>query len=325
MSLSARYLALLIVLVVGYLLPNVLLASTPQELSTEWHIVLVLKLPICITAIMVGAAISAGSGALQVSLQNPLADPGLLGISSGASFMAALCLFIFASVGIAPNALFFEYSMYWLPIACFAGACVSGMLIYAIALKIGQSVASFVLAGIAVSTLFSALVAWLYLIAPAQAMKSLTFWLMGSLNYTTYESLLPACVIIIIALYMLQKRAAQLNLLYLGADTALGAGVNAKHLQTRVFLLVALLIGVSVSIAGSVAFLGLLVPHAIRKLHGFNNQVVQSCSALLGACVLMLCAIANEYLFQTQIPISLITASIGAPMFLYVLFATKQN
>jgi len=317
------YLSATLVLVSLYLLPSLL--SPSADFTTEWHILSAIKLPICITAILVGWGIASSSAALQVTLQNPLADPGLLGVSSGASFMAAICLFIFASMGLAPNALFFEYSMYWMPLVCFIGACVSGLLIFAIAKKIGQSISSFVLAGIAVSTLFSALVGWLYLIAPAQAMKSLTFWLMGSLQYTNYASLLPAAILIITGVVLLRQRSLMLNKLYLGQEAALSAGVDVRALQTQIFLIVALLIGTSVSIAGSVAFLGLLVPHAIRRVHGYNNQQVQLYSGLLGACIMLICAIANEYVFATQVPLSMMTASIGAPLFLYVLFSNKAS
>lgn len=289
------------------------------------HILFAIKIPIYLTALLVGWAIASASAALQVTLQNPLADPGLLGVSSGASFMAAVCLFIFASIGMAPNAQFFEYSMYWMPLVCFAGACISGLLIFAVAKKIGQSISSFVLAGIAISTLFSALVGWLYLIAPAQAMKSLTFWLMGSLQYTNYTSLTVAGTLIIPALVLLYLKSHQLNKLYLGAQAAINAGVNVQSLQRQIFLLVALLVGASVSIAGSVAFLGLLVPHVVRRVHGYNNQHVQILSGLLGANVMLVCASANEYIFATQVPLSMITASLGAPLFLYVLFANKTQ
>lgn len=317
------YLLAIIILISIYLLPSLLASSS--HIETELHILWAIKLPICLTALLVGWGLASGSAALQVTLQNPLADPGLLGVSSGASFMAAVCLFIFASMGLAPNALFFEYSMYWMPFVCFLGACISGVLIFAIAKKIGQSISSFVLAGIAVSTLFSAMVGWLYLIAPAQAMKSLTFWLMGSLQYTSYASLLPAGVLIIFGIVFLQQRSSQLNKLYLGQEAAFTAGIDVKALQSQIFLIVALLIGVSVSIAGSIAFLGLLVPHAIRRMHGYNNQHVQLYSGFLGACIMLICASANEYVFATQVPLSMMTASIGAPLFLYVLFSNKVS
>ena len=315
------YAALLIFLFIIYCIPNLFVG----DFSVEYHILLQLKLPIALTALLVGAAIATASAALQVNLNNPLADPGIIGISSGASLMAAIFLFVFSSVGIAANSQFYQYAIYWMPLLCFLGACSSGLLIFALAKKMGQSVASFILAGIAISTAFSAVIGWLYLIAPPQALQSLTFWLMGSLQYTNYASLFVAGSIIICALGALLMLAEKLNFLYLGHQNAHIAGVNAKRLQTQVFLLVAVLVGVSVSIAGSIAFLGLLVPHAIRRLHGYDNRLVLWCSGLLGASIILLCAIINEYVFSTAVPLSMLTASIGAPVFIYVLFAKNKS
>lgn len=289
----------------------------------EWYILLHIKLPICLTAIAVGTSISVASAALQVNLNNPLADPGIIGISSGASLMAALFLVFVSSIGILPTQAIYAHSIYLLPLFCFLGASISGMLIYFVAKKIGRAVASFILAGIAISTAFSAMVGWIYLVAPPQALQSLTFWLMGSLHYTNYTSLSLAIVLMAFGLIMLAKNTSQLNMMYLGEQSANAAGVNAKALQTKVFIYVALLVGVSVSIAGSIAFLGLLVPHAIRKLHGYDNRKVFLYAGLLGSIVIMLCALINEYLFDTAVPLSMLTASIGAPMFVYVLFNNK--
>jgi iron complex transport system permease protein len=290
----------------------------------EWYIFVHIKLPILLTAIAVGASISVASAALQVNLNNPLADPGIIGISSGASLMAALFLVFVSSLGIMPTQILYAHSIYLLPVLCFIGACLSGILIYIVAKKIGHSVASFILAGIAISTAFSALVGWIYLVAPPQALQSLTFWLMGSLQYTNYQSLSVALPIMMFGLFMLAKSAAQLNILYLGEHAALTSGVKAKALQTKVFVCVALLVGLSVSIAGSIAFLGLLVPHAVRKLHGYDNTKVFLYSGLLGAIVITLCALLNEYLFNTAVPLSMLTASIGAPLFIYVLFNKRK-
>lgn len=292
-------------------------------MQVEWYILLNIKLPILLTAFAVGVAISVASAALQVNLNNPLADPSIIGISSGASLMAAVFLVFVSSLGVVPNETLYKHSIYLLPILCFLGACVSGFLIYLLAKKIGQSVASFILAGIATSTLFSAIVGWIYLIAPPHALQSLTFWLMGSLQYTNYYSMAFVFPMLVIGLWMLAKNAAALNTLYLGEQAALTAGVKAKSLQTKVFVYVALLVGLSVSIAGSIAFLGLLVPHAVRRLHGFDNKRVFLFSGLLGAIVMTICAICNEYLFTSSVPLSMLTASIGAPMFIYILFSKR--
>jgi iron complex transport system permease protein len=293
------------------------------ESAVELHILHNIKLPILLTAVLVGSALAMGSAALQVTLNNPLADPGIIGISSGASLMAAIFLVLFSALGTMPQAFLYQYSVFLLPLFCFIGACLSGALIYVVAKKIGHSVASFILAGIAISTVFSAVVGWIYLSAPPQALQSLTFWLMGSLSYTNYYSLLVAGALIVLALVSLLAMPKQLNLLYLGESAAKSAGVNTKTQQRKIFIIVAILVGVSVSIAGSVAFLGLLVPHAIRRLHGYDNKQVLVYSALLGSSVLLCCAIINEYLFSTAVPLSMLTASIGAPLFIYVLFANK--
>lgn len=321
MPLSVRYLCVYACVVVAYLLPSLLLG----DIDTEIHILISLKLPVLLTALLVGFAIASASAALQVVLNNPLADPGIIGVSSGASLMAAIFLFLFSSLGIFTQVDLAANSMYWMPVLCFLGACFSGLLIFALAKKIGRATSSFVLAGIAISTLFSAAIAWLYLIAPPQALQSLTFWLMGSLAYTNFNSLALAGPVIIIASISLLRLATKINHLYLGSNEAILAGVDAKALHGRVFLLVALLVGVSVSIAGSVAFLGLLVPHSIRRLHGHDNRTVLLCSGILGAIVLTLCAFINEYFFNTHVPLSMLTASLGAPIFLYLLFSKTQR
>lgn len=319
MTASVRYSLLLLSLCLLYLLP----ALYTGDPDVEWYILLHIKLPICLTAIAVGTSISVASAALQVNLNNPLADPGIIGISSGASLMAALFLVFVSSLGILPTQVIYAHSIYLLPLLCFLGASISGILIYIVAKKIGRAVASFILAGIAISTAFSAIVGWIYLVAPPQALQSLTFWLMGSLHYTNYASLSVAILLMVFGLTMLAKSASQLNMMYLGEQSANAAGVNAKALQTKVFIYVALLVGVSVSIAGSIAFLGLLVPHAIRKLHGYDNRKVFLYAGLLGSIVIMVCTLINEYLFDTSVPLSMLTASIGAPMFIYVLFSQK--
>ena len=316
MSTRYNYAAVFVLLIAVYILPTLLQGNW----ALESYIVLHIKLPILFTALAVGVSISVASAALQVTLNNPLADPGIIGISSGASLMAALFLVIVSSVGVLPTQSIYAYSIYLLPLLCFTGACISGALIFVVAKKIGHSMSSFILAGIAISTFCSALVGWLYLIAPAQALQSLTFWLMGSLQYTNYTSLAVVIPVMAGGLMLLAKSARPLNLLYLGEHAAHSAGVSAKALQTKVFVLVALLVGLSVSVAGSIAFLGLLVPHVVRKLHGYDNQQVFLYSGLLGAIVMLLCAIINEYLFTSAVPLSMLTASIGAPVFVYVLF-----
>lgn len=329
MTSLTRYLVLLVVLCGLYLLPNLFIG----DFKTEWHIFVNIKAPICLTAILVGASICAGSAALQTTLNNPLADPGIIGISSGASLIAALFLVFVSSVGLnletqgntsAILSHLQSYTLYYLPLLCFVGACLSGFCIYTLSKKTGGSVSNVILAGIAISTLFSAVIGWIYLVAPPQALQTLTFWLMGSLNYTNYRSLILVLPIAAIALHSLYRLSSSLNLLYLGEHTAASVGANAKQIQNRVFMLVALLIGLSVSVAGSIAFLGLLVPHFVRRVHGYDNTLIIPYSAVLGSIVMLLCALVNEYLTATAIPLSMLTATIGAPLFIYVLLTRNR-
>lgn len=294
--------------------------------DVETHIFLQLKLPVLLTAIMVGAAIAAASACLQVLLRNPLADPGIIGISSGASLVAAIFILMAGTpIGLILGIGESLSLTLILPLMCFLGAFVSSLLIFAMAKWMGGAVSSVILAGIAISTLCSALIGWMFLIAPANRLQSLTFWLMGSLHNTTWQSVLLSLPIILISMAALFLRLRPLNQLYLGEEAAQLAGVNTKTFQTHMLLLVSILVGVSVSIAGSIAFLGLLVPHFVRRLHGHNNALVVPIAAIVGATVMVLCANINAHLSTISLPISMLTASIGAPLFIYVMIKGRPS
>lgn len=304
-----------------YLLPPALIFS-----PLEQHILLQLKLPVLLTAIMVGASIAGASACLQVLLRNPLADPGIIGISSGASLVAAAFILLSgSSIGGYLGINNLASQTYMLPFMCFVGAFTSSVLIFALAKWMGAAVSSVILAGIAISTLCSAIIAWMFLIAPPNQLQSLTFWLMGSLHNTTWTSLMLSAPLAVIAISALLMGTKSLNQLYLGEQAARLIGVNTKSFQTKMLLLVALLIGISVSLAGSIAFLGLLVPHFVRRLHGNNNRLVVPVAALLGAIVLVVCALINAQLSHINLPVSVLTASIGAPLFIYVMITMRPS
>lgn len=303
-----------------------LIPPSYQFNEVETHIFLQLKLPVLLTAIMVGAAIAAASACLQVLLRNPLADPGIIGISSGASLVAAIFILMAGTpIGLILGLGESISLTLILPLMCFLGAFVSSLLIFAMAKWMGGAVSSVILAGIAISTLCSALIGWMFLIAPANRLQSLTFWLMGSFHNTTWQSVLLSLPIVLISMAALFLRLRPLNQLYLGEEAAQLAGVNTKTFQTHVLLLVSILVGVSVSIAGSIAFLGLLVPHFVRRLHGHNNTLVVPIAAIVGATVMVLCANINAHLSTISLPISMLTASIGAPLFIYVMIKGRPS
>lgn len=269
-----------------------------------------LRLPLVVTAIIVGAALAVSSASLQVLLRNPLADPGIIGITSGASLFAAIFLLLGGS-------LVLEYGQYLLPLFCFFGAVLSSLCIYFIAKRLPGVTSAVILAGIAISTLCGAIVAWLYLFTDAQSMRNLTFWLMGSLHQADWTILSIAAPVILFFVGYLLSQGQNLNWYYFGANDAQLAGLDVSNFNFRVLLSCALVVGVAVSVAGSIAFVGLLVPHILRSVFGFDNRFILPGSALLGATLLLLVVLVSDTMMSVNVPVSMLTASLGGPVFLW--------
>jgi len=277
-----------------------------------WHVIVQLQLPLVITASLVGASLATGAAALQIVLKNPLADPGIIGITSGASLAAA------ALILAVPSGLL-AYFHYWLPVACFVGAMLSTLLIAKIAHRLQLLDAAVVLAGIGISTVAGAIVAWLYLFSDAQALRNLTFWLMGSLHQADWWILSVAAPLMLVSVFVLLRQGVNLNKWYLGEMAAKGAGLDVQRFSAIVLVCVAVAVGAAVSVAGSIAFIGLMVPHLLRLKWGHDNRYILPASALTGASLLLLVVCLNALLTTTLLPVSLVTASVGGPVFLYLL------
>ncbi|MCV2885982.1 iron chelate uptake ABC transporter family permease subunit [Aestuariibacter sp. AA17] len=278
--------------------------------AIEQRIVLDLRLPLVITSIIVGAALATSSAALQVVLKNPLADPGIIGITSGASVCAAVVLLI-------GEAWLAEYGAYILPLACFIGAVGSTLVIYRISRALPGVHSAVILAGIGISTIAGAIVAWLHLISDAESMRNLTFWLMGSLHQADWTVLLFAAPVAVGLLTWLLRQGTRLNWFYFGATEARLKGLDVSWFNGIMLLVCALLVGIAVSIAGSIAFVGLLVPHLIRNIAGFDNRFVLPASAMVGAMLMLAIALINTQFVTMLVPVSMLTASIGGPLFLW--------
>ncbi|MDC8831768.1 FecCD family ABC transporter permease [Alteromonas gilva] len=309
----ARYMVMLsaaVVLCAGLILVN----SWQRELTSavNWHILLRIQLPLITTAILVGVALCTSSAALQVVLRNPLADPGVIGIASGASLVAAGLLILLPTS-------FMQYLHYMLPAACFAGALLSTWLIFMIARRLRGFNSAVILAGIALTTIAGALMGWLYLIADAQSMRNLTFWIMGSLHQADGWILMVAAPLIVSSFVYLVRQAPKLNRLYAGDTTAKSVGVDPQKLGRGVLIAAALSVGCAVAIAGSIAFLGLLIPHYLRLRWGYDNRFILPASGLCGAITLLLVALSSEVVPYATLPVSMVTATIGGPLLLLAL------
>lgn len=287
--------------------------SMNAEVALKQHIFLSLQVPLIITAILTGAVLAVSAGTLQVVLRNPLADPGIIGITSGASLVAAILI-------LTAPAVTHAWFHYLLPLGCFTGAIASTLLIYRLARRLQQASMAVILAGIAVSTLSGAIIAWLYLFTDAQAMRNLTFWLMGSLYQADGTILWVAAPVMLISCAYQIAQARKLNWLYAGDDAAAAAGVSPQQLIRRLLLAASVGVGAAVSVAGSIAFLGLLVPHLLRLMFGFDNRTILPASALTGALFLLLVALATEMLGTVTLPVSMITATLGGPLLLWAIY-----
>jgi len=283
------------------------------DAGIRWHILTQLQLPLLLNAILVGATLTISAGTLQVVLRNPLADPGIIGITSGASLIAAgLILFL-------PEASV-SYFHYILPLGGFAGALLSTFVIYRVARHLGGASTTVILAGIALSTLSGAAVAWMYLFADAQSMRNLTFWLMGNLYQADQWVLIVSGPVMLLSLIYQISQSRNLNRLYAGDMAAAAAGVNVATLSRRCLVAAALGVGACVATAGSIAFIGLLVPHFVRLSFGFDHRMVLPVSGLAGALILLLVVLLTEATRLITLPVSMVTATIGGPLLLIALY-----
>ena len=270
-----------------------------------------LRLPRTLLAVLVGASLALSGAVLQVLLHNPLAEPGLIGISSGASLAAVLTMSLSASLG-------FVLPYWSLSLAAFVGALIVTLLLLALARRrLGPG--ALLLFGVAIGILANAILTWLLYLADDASLRSFLFWMMGSLGHGQTLSLvwwLPALV----TLVWLMRQGRRLDLLALGGHRAQLLGLNVRRLQPQLVLAVCLLTAFSVAMAGPIGFVGLVVPHLLRLLAGGKQDFLLPASVLAGAAVLTLAdVIARNLLSVGEVPIGAVTATLGAPIFIWLL------
>ncbi|MBI2875514.1 MAG: iron ABC transporter permease [Candidatus Tectomicrobia bacterium] len=298
--------------------PTELLAALSAGLegrSTDPEAVILLqvRLPRVLLAGLVGAALSAGGVAFQALLRNPLAEPYILGVSGGAAFGAMLA--------IALGAEGFWWGLSPVPLCAFLGALFSLWLLYALAQTQGRLLAhTLLLVGVILNAFFSAGMLFFTSLLDSDRLHQVVLWLMGSLGSLSYRILAPVALYVILGLGVLWLMARDLNLLSLGEETAQQLGVDVERLKRVVLLAASLLTGAAVSLAGLIAFVGLIVPHVVRLLFGPDHRLLMPAAALLGAIFLMAAdTLARTLMAPTELPVGVITALGGGPFFLWLL------
>lgn len=297
----------------------------PSENQINYQVVADIRVPRVALGILVGVAFGISGAMLQTLFKNPLADPGLIGVSAGAS--AGVVIFMLLGKFL-PDLLYDGvFSYLSLPFAAFLGALITIFVIYKLATVYNKvAVTVMLLAGIAINAMLGALVGLFTYVSTEEELKSFTFWTMGSLAEGDLKIILTLLPIILITYIFAHKKKVELNLMLLGEDEARNSGVNAERLKKLIILFVSLSIGASVAFCGIIGFIGLVVPHIARLLVGSNHKFFIPLSAILGAFVLLWAdSLARTIVAPAELPIGIITAILGAPFFLWLLMKNRQT
>lgn len=290
--------------------------------ETQNNVLFIIRMPRVILGLLVGAALGISGAAIQGIFRNPLAEPGLIGISSGASLFAVM---IIALEALVLHSLSDFFGYYLLAFGAFLGAGLTAFAVYQIARKDGRpNVTTMLLAGIAINAFAGALTGLMTYMATEQQLRTITFWMLGSLGGATWDNLVAVFPFIVIPLIILPFYGKALNAFALGELQADLLGMRTDLVKRWVIVLSTLAVGASVAVSGIIGFVGLLVPHIIRLMGGVDHKYVLVGSMLLGAVVLTLADVVSRVLVAPiELPIGVITALLGTPVFLYILIKDK--
>ncbi len=288
-----------------------------EALGASGTIIWMLRFPRSILAFLVGGALALCGGVYQAIFKNPMADPFVLGISSGAAFGA--------TIGILLNipATFLGNST--VSLMAFAGALMAIFFVYNIA-KIGHhaNTTSLLLCGIAVNQFLTALISFGMLLF-ANEMRKIYFWTLGSFSAKGWDQVMTVLPYVIIGLVLIFIFAKELDIMVLGDETAVRFGVDVEKNKRILFLVTSLVMAACVSVSGIIGFVGLIAPHVVRLIAGPAHKKLLPMSFILGGVVLCICDTISRSVLEAEVPVGIVTAIVGAPFFIYLLRAKNQE
>lgn len=290
-----------------------------SALSSQERLILeAVRLPRTGLGILIGAALAVSGAMMQGLFRNPLADPGLVGVTSGAALFAITALAFGGTVFAGISAAF---GVYFLPLAAFIGGLLNTWLLYVIATRQGvTSTTVLVLAGIAIAAMTGAFTGLILYVADDRALRDITFWSLGSLGGATPAKVYATLPFVAFICFIIPFVARGLDALVLGDAAAFHMGIPVQTLKRVCIIAVAASCGASVAAAGSIGFVGIVVPHLLRLVIGASHRFLLPCSALGGAALLLLAdSFARTVVAPSELPIGVVTALIGAPIFLFLL------
>jgi len=295
-----------------------------EEIAARDAIILFdIRLPRLALGILVGAALAVSGAVMQGLFRNPLADPGLVGVGAGAGLGAIGAIVLGAML---PLALRGALGYYLVPVAAFLGGWLTTILLYRMSTHRGRtSVAVMLLGGIAIAALAGALSGILIYMANDAELRDLTFWGLGSLAGATWDKVALGGALIVLALGATPFLARALNGLALGEGPAAHLGVPVQKMKNAAILTVAAATGAAVAVSGGIGFIGIVVPHLLRLMIGPDHRWLLPNAALLGASLLILAdMIARSVVAPAELPIGIVTATLGGPFFLWILMRNRS-
>jgi ABC-type Fe3+-siderophore transport system, permease component len=285
----------------------------------EYQVLTALRLPRVLGAALVGSLLALAGAVLQGLFRNPLVDPGLIGVSSGAALGAAIFIVLLPGAG--------PLETYALSLFAFLGGVLATQVLWWIArTPMGTQVLVLLLSGIALNALVGAAIGLLTFWATEEQLRSLTFWTLGGFSAVTWTTLLSGLPLAFLAWALLLPLARPLNALVLGEREAFHLGADLEALKRRAVAGAALGVGVAVALAGGVGFIGLVAPHLFRLLAGPDHRYLLTGSALLGASLAVLAdLLARTVAAPAEVPVGVVTALLGGPFFLYLVLRYKRE
>ncbi|GAA5164334.1 iron ABC transporter permease [Viridibacterium curvum] len=294
--------------------------STPGGRYVLWN----LRLPRALFALLAGAALGLSGALTQGLFRNPLADPSLLGVTSGAACAAALTIVVVSGMHLnLPDG----WRIWLLPASAFAGALLVCMVLdYAARWLVPGSIAGLLLTGIALNAIATAVIGLCTYLANDEQLRSLSFWTLGSLASASWSLVLVLAGVLAFSMLAVRRLTRAMNALALGETAAAHVGIEVSRLRTQIILLVALTAGFAIAWTGIIGFIGLVAPHFVRSWVGPDQRRVVPLSMLLGGLLLIIAdTVARTVAIPAEIPVGVFTALLGAPFFLIILRASRHR
>lgn len=294
-------------------------ATGSSDLGTTATILFQLRLPRVFIGFLIGGCLASVGVALQALLRNPLADPYILGVSSGAALGVAIAVLI----GVGTTML----AVSILPLCGFLGSLAALLVIYRLAASYDRlPIYSLLLAGVILNAVFSALIMFVTSMMDPNRSFGMMIWLMGSLTAPTYPILLVLSLYLFVGLALLLKQVRVLNVMAFGEESARSLGIDTERTKRYIFLVSALMTGAVVSVSGMIGFIGMVVPHAVRLMFGADHRLLMPAAGLVGGAFLMIAdTFARTFVSPSEVPVGIMTALAGGPFFIYLLVWRKDQ